>query len=243
MERDFLNLFAVKKPIIGMIHLKGDNDQQKFEIAKKEIEIMTTNGIDALLIENYFGRVHNVEEVLEYLSFEKANLIFGVNILGNYKYAFQLAEKYRAKFIQVDSVAGHLPSYEDELFEVDINKLRKETDAFLIGGVRFKYQPVYGVSLEEDLKKAMTRCDAIVVTGSGTGITTDLGKIKQFRDIVKAFPIIVGAGLTLNNCEQQLSLADGGIIGSYLKEDHIDTGDLSEDNVKRIMSKVKTIRH
>ena len=51
----------------------------------------------------------------------------------------------------------------------------------LLGGVRFKYQPVHsGRTLEEDLRIGMERCDAIVCTGEGTGIPTPLGKVEEF---------------------------------------------------------------
>ena len=37
MGNKFLDLFNTKKPVIGMIHLKGNNDEEVFEIAKKLI--------------------------------------------------------------------------------------------------------------------------------------------------------------------------------------------------------------
>lgn len=64
----------------------------------------------------------------------------------------------------------------------------------------------------------MERCDAIVVTGEGTGISTDLDKIKTFRTVLGDFPLIVGAGMTEGNVVEQLALADGGIVGSWFKE-------------------------
>jgi predicted TIM-barrel enzyme len=113
----------------------------------------------------------------------------------------------------------------------------------LLGGVRFKYQPVLSPrSVEEDLQVGMERCDAIVVTGKGTGLPTELDKIKYFREIINDFPLIVGAGLNLDNCIEQLSIADGGIVGSYLKEGHIDSGYVSPIYVNVFAEKVKSLR-
>lgn len=246
MKKDtnnFLSLFKSSKPIIGMIHLKGDEDMEILTRAIREIDIYTKNGIDAVLIENYFGEIKNVEYVLEYIANYRKNVIYGVNILGDYKRAFALADTYHAKFIQIDSVAGHLRNYNDKIFENNIKLLRSNSNAFLIGGVRFKYQPyLSGKSLEEDLEIGIERCDAIVVTGEGTGKVTDLEKIKNFRKIIGQFPLVVGAGLTTQNCTNQLSIADAGIVGSYLKENHVDYGEVSSENTENFMNKVKILR-
>lgn len=44
MGNKFLDLFNTKKPVIGMIHLKGNNDEEVFEIAKMKLMIITTMG-------------------------------------------------------------------------------------------------------------------------------------------------------------------------------------------------------
>ena len=54
--------------------------------------------------------------------------------------------------------------------------------------------------------------------------------------------MIVGAGVTPENMEKQFKYADGAIVGSYFKENHIDVGEVSDENVKEIMTTVKHIR-
>lgn len=43
------------KPIIAMLHLKGNSDVEIMERMIKETEIYYRNGVDAVLVENYFG--------------------------------------------------------------------------------------------------------------------------------------------------------------------------------------------
>jgi hypothetical protein len=242
-QNEFLSLFKSNKPIIGMLHLKGYDEADILLRALREIDIYMRNGIDAVIIENYFGDIKSVDCVLSYLSNYHKDIIYGINILGNYRKAFELVDKYKAKFIQIDSVAGHLVYEDDKIFEHDLNLLRKQSPVKLIGGVRFKYQPYLSDRpLNEDLKIGMSRCDGIVVTGSGTGKETDLEKIIAFRNIIGNFPLIVGAGLTARNCVNQLAIADAGIVGSYLKVGHIDSGDVCNQNTKEFMEKVKTYR-
>jgi predicted TIM-barrel enzyme len=189
------------------------------EIAKREIEIMYRNGVNAVLVENYFGDETDVENALRYLQDVYPDQVFGVNMLGYPDATFELARKYGAKFVQIDSVCGHALPQHDAYLAKYPDRLRGERDIFLLGGVRFKYTShLSGRSLEEDLKLGMERCDAIVVTGAGTGISTDLEKIKTFRTILGDFPLIIGAGMTVETAKEQLAFSDGGIVGSYFKE-------------------------
>ena len=242
--KSFLDLFQTEKPVLAMIHLKGDTKEEKLKIAKNEIDLLIDNGIDAVIIENYFGSSEDMEEVLKYIYKERKNIIYGINVLDDDQRAFELAIKYDAKFIQVDSVAGHLNIEDDGKFHEFINEMRSKTNAFVLGGVRFKYQPyLSGRSLEEDLQIGMSRCDGIVVTGTGTGMETDVEKIKEFRKIIgNDFPLIVGAGLTAENCSSQLAIADGAVIGSYLKDNYKDTGDVSVNHVKHFMNSINELR-
>ena len=212
-------VFGVDKPIIGMLHMTGYGADEKMEIAKKEIEIMFRNGVNAVLVENYYGGAEDVQNALKYLQENYPDKAYGVNMLGFPEMAFDMARKYGARFVQIDSVCGHLKPKDDVKYALKLKKLMGYHDIFLLGGVRFKYQSVRsGRSLEEDLKIGSERCDAIVVTGEGTGISTDLEKIKTFRSILGDFPLIVGAGMTAETAYEQLSCSDGAIVGSFFKK-------------------------
>lgn len=243
-KEGFLSLFEVEKPILAMLHLKGETDEEKIEKAKLEIDQLIDNGVDAVIVENYYGNAKHVEEVLDYIQKERTDIIYGVNVLEDDQKGFELAQKYGAKFIQLDSVAGHLPVEDDAKFHEFITKMREESNVYVLGGVRFKYQPyLSGRTLEEDLKIGMTRCDAIVVTGEATGIETDINKIKEFREIVgEDFPLIVGAGLTAENCATHLAVTEAAVVGSCLKDTYTDDGDVSPEHTREFMDKVKSLR-
>ena len=234
-------VFGVDKPIIGMLHLSGYGREKVLENAKREIEIMYRSGVNAVLVENYFGDRVDVENALKYLQEAYPDKVYGINMLGFPEMAFDLARKYGAKFVQMDSVCGHLePNYEKPFLK-KLEAMRGDGDIFLLGGVRFKYQPVRsGRSLEEDLKLGMERCDAIVVTGAGTGISTDLEKIKTFRSILGDFPLIVGAGMTAETAQEQLACSDGAIVGSYFKEYGEAEYPVDEERVKLFMQMAKS---
>jgi len=202
---------------------------------------MYRSGVHAILVENYFGDRVDVENALQYLHTACPDKVYGVNMLGFPEMAFELARKYGAMFVQMDSVCGHLePTYEKPFLK-KLEAMRGDGDIFLLGGVRFKYQPVRsGRSLEEDLKLGMERCDAIVVTGEGTGISTELEKIKTFRSVLGDFPLIVGAGMTAETAQEQLAFADGAIVGSYFKEYGEAEYPVDEERVKLFMQMAKS---
>lgn len=50
-----------------MLHLKGNSDEEIMERMKKETEIYYRNGVDAVLVENYFGDTRNCVQALDYL--------------------------------------------------------------------------------------------------------------------------------------------------------------------------------
>lgn len=236
----FLSMFPVKKPIIGMLHLKGNDQKEMLDRALLETEQMISNGVNAVIVENYFGTVEDVQLVLEHFHSTGVDFIYGVNVLEHDKKAFDFANKYGASFIQLDSVAGHLPIDEDKEFEDFINKEGSLYNGFILGGVRFKYQPYKsGRSLEEDLRIGMKRCDAIVVTGDATGEETPIDKVQEFRRIIGDFPLIIGAGMTSENLEEYFAIADAAIVGSYFKEGFVDKGDVMPSHIKKFMQEVQ----
>lgn len=230
----FKDIFGADKPIIGMIHTNRCESISMLELAKQEIEIYLNNGV-VPLIENYFGSADDCRQVLQWIQREHPGSVYGINILGDYPLAFSLAAEYGAKFIQIDSVCGHLTPGMDEEYAESLRYYRRHSDAIVLGGVRFKYQAVKsGRTTAEDLLLGMKRCDAIVCTGTGTGQNTPFEKIEEFKSVVKDFPIIVGAGVTIETAEETFRKSDGAIIGSWFKYKHDACNTVNPDYVKSI---------
>lgn len=243
MKDKFKNLFGVDKPLLAMLHLKGNSDEDVLERAKREIEIFYESGVDAVIVENYFGNYYQMRLVLDYLNKNYSHKIYGINSLNFDVLGIDLAIEFNADFVQFDSVVGHVKPRDEASMEAFLNHYRPKTKALLFGGVRFKYQPVKSEkTVEEDLIIAKDRCDAVVVTGNATGEETNLDKIKKFRDTLGDFPLIIGAGITTENAREQLKYADGAIVGSYLKEGYVDTGEVNRAQVIELVSLFEDIR-
>ena len=236
MMNRFKKVFGTDKPIIGMLHLLGSNDENVLAIAGEETDMMFRAGVNAVLVENYFGSTRDCINVLAMLQKEYPDKVYGVNILGSFEDSYRLAQQYGAAFMQVDSICGHLtPAEEKDYFET-VDHCRAGGDVLVLGGVRFKYQPVRsGRTLAEDIAIGRKHCDVIVVTGAGTGIQTDMQKILEFKELLPDFPLIVGAGMTAETSAEQLAAADGGIVGSYFKYNGDAHGRMDKDRVEAFM--------
>lgn len=237
-------VFDAPKPILGMLHLGGDDPADRIARAVEEARIMAGEGVDGLVVENYFGDRDDVERVLDRLLALNPGPRIGINVLRDNDRAFALARRYPVAFIQIDSVCGHLPPDQDAAFADKLAAERAGQTALLLGGVRFKYQPVLsGRSEAEDVRLGAGRCDALVVTSDATGQETDPAKTRRIRAAAGgAVPILIGAGMTEANAESQLAIADGAIVGSWLKEGHRDKGRVVAAHVARFMAAVRKAR-
>ncbi len=225
------------KPIIGMIHLASNPGEDPVERALQELEIFEKEGVDGAIIEDYYGSPQDVARTLEEIFNLPPNLFIGVNMLRNPYVAFELADKFGARFIQFDSVKTS--DLDLRLYESLRGKYPKIA---ILGGVRFKGTQPTGSPLEQDLEEAKQRCEAIVTTGSGTGIETPVEKLREFRRYLPDFPLIVGAGVTIHNVSEQLAITDGAIIGSYFKLDGYTRNPINRIRVRYFMENVEEIR-
>jgi len=249
MTNKLEELFWVKKPIIGMIHLAGRDEEEIRKRALEELTIYQEEGVNGAIIEDYIGTLYDIHKVLKE-SENKFEIIRGVNTLQNSYASFSMANHWDARFVQFDSVQTIDSDQTRGLDPIVYDDLRKQfPDIIVLGGVGFKYVKPTGKSLEEDLKEAMERCDAIVTSGSGTGIETPIEKLEKYKAFLGDFPLVVGAGVNLDNVKKQLRIADGAIIGSCFKppSEISPSGDtnlpVDRERVQKLMDVVKEVRN
>ena len=219
--------------VFGMIHLSGNDI---FGRALEELCLYADEGLDGAIIENYHCRnLKILEEVLKAAQgFIFDGMLLGVNILPNdYERAMELASTYGARFVQIDYISGnyeHSPQIDPDHY---LETKAQFPELVVLGGVHPKYYtPVEGSNLRQDLAEGIQRTEAVVVTGEGTGISTPLEKIVQFRDMIESHPLIVGAGLTHRNAYNQLLHANGCIVGSCFKPNKDTSATLNSTRIR-----------
>jgi predicted TIM-barrel enzyme len=213
MKNRIFELFN-EKPIIGKIDLAGE---EKIEHVLKKISNYQEEGVNAAIIEDCYcsrERIRIIRALKEIQEEEKFKLIMGVNVLRDPPHcSFELAKNYGAKFVQFDNFQTN------DFNTKEYDKLRdKYSDIIVLGGVRFNAKQS-GNSLEKDLEKGMSRCDAIVTTGDRTRIETPIDKLKKFKKIMGKYPLILYVGVNKKNIYEQLPIVDGVIVGSSYVRD------------------------
>ncbi len=103
-----------------MIHLKGDTQKISLKELKRDCNF-EENGVDGIMLENYYGNYYDLERILEYVSKANLSIPYGVNCLNVDTMGFELATKYNASYIQVDSVVGHVKPRDEATLEEFLN--------------------------------------------------------------------------------------------------------------------------
>lgn len=94
-------------------------------------------------------------------------------------------------------------------------------DIRILADIHVKHSTILNKdSVEESALKAIAQgADGLIVTGRWTGDMPNLAELEGIRRAVGDFPLITGSGTTDRNIRDILSIADGTIVGTFLKTD------------------------
>jgi len=231
------------KAVIGMVHLLPlpgsagfDGDMSKvYEQAMLDVKALEDGGVTALMVENYgdtpFGKTLSLEQTAALSAVTaviKSRTSLPVGVVAafcDYRSALAAAKASGADFVRlavfVDTVecfAGILePCCSDAL------RYRKQLQAehiAILADVQVKHSHMLlpHVPIEESATVAEScGADAVIVTGTHTGGETPIETVLRVKKVVKC-PVIIGSGVSTANIKEQLSIADGAIVGSSLKD-------------------------
>ena len=262
------NFLQDQKTIIGMIHvdpLPGtpkSNSGMADVIAKARQEALLYKeaGIDMLAIENMhdipFDRNVGPEivaamTVVGYEVKQATCLRCGIQILAAAnKEALGAAKAAGLDFVRAEGfVFGHVADegYIDGC-SADVLRYRRQIDAddvLVITDVKKKHSS-HAITADVDIVETAHAAefflsDGIIVTGVATGTEANLEELQMVKDAVD-IPVLVGSGITTENVDRYLSVADALIVGSYFKYDGLWSNGVEVDRVKRFMDKVNTLR-
>ena len=79
--------------------------------------------------------------------------------------------------------------------------------------------PLGNWTIEDAARDTVERglADALIVSGAGTGLATDLADVERVRRTCPATKVLLGSGVKLENIRDFLPIADGFIVASSLK--------------------------
>ena len=259
-REQFRTIFLPPKPIIGMIHVFSETQKEQIRQALEDLERLQQWFVDGVIIENYdWGYADTNCATRKTLGImlqitrevmRMAEIPVGVNLLPNdFEGAFIICRETGAQFLQLDFIVDKLINNEGtEVEPVNLEEYRWYRKNYprvtVLGGVHPKYYTLRdsSVTIGESAKRARELCDAVVVTGEETGGETRIKDLQLVREAISDFPLLVGSGLSVNNCGEQLAIADAAIVGSAFKRRGVIHGEpIDESLAKALYEKVVSV--
>ncbi len=238
------NLFQKHpKLLIGVVHLKplpgaprwaGDMDAV-VRAAVADARAYESGGADALFIEN-FGDVPFTKgkvppptiaamAVAGRAVREAVELPIGFNVLRNDPCAgLALCAACGGSYIRVNVHTGAMLTdqglIEGNAYETVRCRAQLCPKAQIFADVHVKHAvPLGNWTIGDSARDAVHRglADALIISGTGTGIAADPADIERVRATCPSTRILLGSGVTVENLSQFLAQADGFIVGTSLK--------------------------
>jgi len=236
------------------------------EVARRDAERLAAGGVDAVMVENFGDAPFYPEDVPKHVvaelatlartAREAADLPVGVNVLRNDgAAAVAAAAAAGANFVRVNVHVGARVADQGILEgrAHETTRLRERIDAAevrILADVDVKHSaPLADESYEaESLAESTERglADAVVVSGARTGRATARDEVERAverrDDIGTEAPVFVGSGVTAGSVDEFLSIADGVIVGTALKEGGETTNPVSVGRVEELVAAADRVR-
>ena len=261
MRQPLAKLFGHAKPLIGVVHLLplpgsprwGGSMQAVLERATADADALTQGGIDGIIVENYgdipFYPQRVPPETIASITVAVAEvrrvtkLPVGVNVLRNDAAAgLGICAATGARFVRINVHSGAMLTDQGWIQSSANETLRLRAqlgpEVAILADVLVKHAVApAGLSIEDAARDTWQRglADALIVSGSGTGIAADPGDIERTKNALAECTVLVGSGITAQNAAELLTLADGAIVGSWLKSDGRAESPVASEKVHQIV--------
>lgn len=236
----------VRTPVIGMLHLPplpgsprygGDLGAIVHHVLA-DADALAAGGVHGLMLENfgdvpfYPGRVpaHVVAHMTAIACQvrQRFALPLGINVLRNDgQSALAVAHAAGAQFIRVNVLCSARVADQGVIGSIAHDLLRDRAilgaDVKVLADVDVKHSaPLAARALADEAADTLLRglADGLIVSGSGTGKSTDPAHVEAAQSAARAagdFPVFVGSGVTAGTIGAFLPHAHGFIVGTAFK--------------------------
>lgn len=262
------DVIGTEKPIIAMCHfmaLPGDPGYDKAGgmdavicRAKREMLALQEGGVDAIMFSNEFSlpyltnvKVETVAAMARIIGEIKCDLKipFGVNVLWDPAKSIDLAMATGAKFVREIFTGVYASDF--GIWDTNCGEVVRHQHAIGAEDVKllFNIVPEAAKYIQRDdirqiAKSTVFNCkpDALCVSGLTAGAATDSQILKEVKEEVPETIVFANTGVRVHNVEEQLSIADGAVVGTTFKIDGKFENEVDVNRVKEFMSVVKKFR-
>jgi len=263
------DVFGVKKPVISMLHLMALPGDPGFDAqggmravidrARRELDALQAGGVDAVMFSNEFSLPY-LTKTEPITSVAMARVIgelhdeirvpFGVNVLWDGEASIDLAAVVGAQFVREIFTGVYASDF--GLWDTNVGKAARHRARMGAGDVKllFNIVPESATYLAhrdiEDITKTTVFAslpDALCVSGLTAGAATDTQILSRVKKAAGDTPVFVNTGVRASNAEEQLSIADGAVVGTYFKKDGVFENPADQSRVEELMGIVKAWRN
>lgn len=262
-------MFGTDKPVIGMLHLlamptdpKYDHEggiKKVLERARKDLHALQDGGIDGIIFCNEFS-IPYTDEVKPITIACMARIIgelkneikipFGVDVAADPYRAFDLAVAVEADFVRETFMGAYsgvvygiqnYPAGKIERYRNDVGASKIRTLATLVPEGAESLAPDYAIPDVAKSAEFNVGPDALLIYGLTAGASIDSALIPKVKEKVST-PIFASNGVNVNTVEDTLNIADGCVVGTWLKVDGKFFNPTDTERVKLLMDKAKAFR-
>jgi membrane complex biogenesis BtpA family protein len=262
------DVFAVQKPVIAMLHLAALPGDPGFdssagiravvERAKEELAALQEGGVDGVMVSNEFSLPYLTKtEPITAITMARVigellsdfTVPYGVNVLWDGRASIDLAVATGAQWVREIFTGVYASDF--GLWDTNVGEVARHRHRVGGAGVKllFNIVPESAVYLaDRDLASVTattvfaTKPDAICVSGLTAGASTDTQALRVVKDNAGAVPVFVNTGVRAHNAAEQLSIADGAVVGTYFKEDGVFENRAVASRATELMDAVKAFR-
>jgi membrane complex biogenesis BtpA family protein len=268
MANELSKLLRVSKFIIGGVHLlplpgtpgydAGGGMRKIIARAIDDAVKLEQGGVDAILFANESDTPYQLTVGPEIVAafarcvtevIKKISLPHGINMLLDPLGGISVAHATGGRFVRgyfTGSYVGDTPFMDSKGPEA--LRLRRNIggeDILLLSNVTCGF----GASLDPRNLEAIIhgaivhgRIDAIVISGLAAGKEADFDTVKKASAAAHGLPVILGTGASRKNIQDFLSVVDGVIVVTDLREKGKTLNPVEPDRVKQFMKRVQEIR-
>lgn len=239
------NWKKLKKIVIGMLHLPALPGAPGFRgrldtirsMMLTDADALASGGVHGLMIENFgdtpFYPDRVPAHVVAYITTmahdvrRRVELPLGINVLRNDgRSALAIADAVGADFIRVNVLTGARVTDQGVIQGIAHDLLR---DRALLGAKHIRIfadvdvkhsAPLAARPLADEVDDLIERggADAVIVSGAGTGKSTDPAKVRLVKEHSRNAPVFIGSGVTVQTIADYHNVADGFIVGTHFKK-------------------------
>jgi membrane complex biogenesis BtpA family protein len=261
-------LFGVGKPVIGMCHMRampGDPQyvankglELVYEQARIDMLALQEGGVDGILFSNefslpYLTKVETITiacmaAVIGELK-QEIKIPYGVNVLWDPRASIDVAMATGAQFVREIFTGVYASDF--GLWNTNVGEVIRHQFAIGAGHVRLMFNIVpesaayLGGRQIADIARSTVfnnRPDALCVSGLIAGAETSTQTLKLVKEAVSDTPVFANTGVRVDNVAEQLTVADGAVIGTAFKRDGNTWNSIDIDRVKELMKRVTDLR-